>query len=225
MDGLPQLTCRHCATVFLCPKKQKYRVNKVLYCSVACRAKGHWTVPGRREAASRLTRMKMLTPGSRLRTAILKRMQSSRNPSKNPLISQKIASKLRGRPAPHLNGGNGTGLTVPQALLLERLGQGWYAEFSVRHKAGRSVWPAGLRFDLAHPQLRLAVECDGMSHKSRSVQLRDEKKRRLAKEVNWRILRFTNLEILNSTETVLQEIQRQCSLSPQFPDSSKKSST
>ena len=90
----------------------------------------------------------------------------------------------------------------PQRLLHERLG--WPTEYPV--VTGNPKWHAAL-MDLAHPDLKIAVECDGPSHQSKQQQVRDRIKERMLNDLGWIVLRFTNEVILERTAMVLEQIQ------------------
>jgi len=60
--------------------------------------------------------------------------------------------------------------------------------------------------DLACPELKIAIECDGQSHKSKQQKSRDRIKEQMLAEKGWLVMRFSNQEILEQTETVLRQI-------------------
>ena len=123
------------------------------------------------------------------------KMTGESNPMKSEETRKKVSVALSGRPSPHLNGGNGTGMTVPQAMLLEALGTPWVPEFLVWGRGQHDEWPLML-VDLAVPDLKIAIEVDGQSHNTLKVRERDKKKERLLNEAGWRIIRVKNSEVL-----------------------------
>ena len=102
-----------------------------------------------------------------------------------------------------LTGGNGTGLTVPQKLLAARLA--WPTEYVIA--TGRKApYPPAYKVDLASPTLMIAIEVDGNSHLSPAAKARDAKKDNLLRALGWTVLRFTNDQVLNETDDVMDEI-------------------
>jgi hypothetical protein len=127
---------------------------------------------------------------------------------KSQATREKVSKALAGRKFPATRGGNGKPLTKPQILLLKSLSDEWAPEYLVSHGGTRKEWPVGLRFDLACPVYRLAVECDGLSHNTLKVKARDAHKEALAKRVGWIILRFKNQNILENLPKVIMEINQ-----------------
>jgi len=123
---------------------------------------------------------------------------------------------------PPIRGGNGTGLTHSQSLLLSCLGTEWIPEHSVRtyQKAG-SGYPGAYKLDLANEELKIGVEIDGNSHGLISRQEQDAKKERFLCGLGWIVLRFKNAEVLNSptgcAQTVMSTISKLKELTPTSP--------
>ena len=57
-------------------------------------------------------------------------------------------------------------------------------------------------------ELKLVVEVDGYSHQLEEVHLRDIKKEDDLRNAGFRILRFTDNEVLNHMQMVKEEIER-----------------
>lgn len=57
-------------------------------------------------------------------------------------------------------------------------------------------------------ELKLVVEVDGYSHQLEEVHLRDMKKEDDLRNAGFRILRFTDNEVLNHMQMVKEEIER-----------------
>jgi hypothetical protein len=94
-------------------------------------------------------------------------------------------------------GGNGKPIPEPQEVLMEYLGAGWKSEFAV--SCGRPTpptFPKCYKIDVAHPALKIAIEVDGGSHNSTLARYRDPKKDGKLTELGWKVLRFSNKEIL-----------------------------
>jgi Protein of unknown function (DUF559) len=123
------------------------------------------------------------------------------NPFNDPAVQAKARVAARESGYPGLTGGNGRGLTVPQALLAARLG--WATEHVVPTDRPR---PTHYKIDVASPELMIAIEVDGESHNSRAVKARDARKNAFLVNLGWTVLRFRNKRVLAETDAVLAEI-------------------
>jgi hypothetical protein len=128
----------------------------------------------------------------------------------NPMFSLETREKMsqtlkRIGHRPKIQGGNGRGLTEPQKLLLEKLGDGWYPELVVCTKL-KNPYPHHYKIDIANPNLKIAIEVDGGSHFSLKVRTKDKKKQDFLISNNWKVLRFTNKQILENLEKVAGSI-------------------
>ncbi len=130
-------------------------------------------------------------------------LRGSTNPFRDPAVQERARAAAAARGYPELTGGNGTGPTVPQALLAERLG--WPMEVVVP-TSRPSPYPPCYRVDVASPVLRIAIEVDGESHNSRAVRERDARKDALLRSLGWTVLRFTNRRVLRETDAVIAEV-------------------
>ena len=79
----------------------------------------------------------------------------------------------------------------------------------------------GLKFRRQHPifrfivdffcnQNKLVVEVDGAHHAEPEQQAYDEARTEWLEQHRYRVIRFTNREVMSNIEGVLQEIARQC---------------
>jgi hypothetical protein len=118
------------------------------------------------------------------------------NPTQMPGVREKISRRLKeiGH-KPSARGGNGHGMTRPQQLLLDVLGDGWTAEYAVSLGQRRPGYPTCYKLDLANDALLVGIEVDGFTHASRRDQ--DEKKDAMLATLGWKVLRFSNQVILN----------------------------
>lgn len=106
-------------------------------------------------------------------------------------------------------GGNGTGMTEPQKILLSELGEGWISEYAIGTKnvgSRKAGYPTCYKADLANPERRIAVEIDGASHNSE----KDSKKDACLAELGWTVFRFKNLEVMQNLSRVLNIINPDC---------------
>lgn len=102
---------------------------------------------------------------------------------------------------PLVRGGNGTGLTAPQAALLEALGLGWVAELAVPTRIARgNGYPTCYKLDLANPKLMIGVELDGYTHTGERVT-QDRKKNALLASFGWKVCRVPNKVALKLSTT------------------------
>lgn len=142
------------------------------------------------------------------------RLHSYLGSERNPFLDRELRAKgeavLREQGYRMLNGGNGTGLTVPQRMLAERLG--WQTEFIVPTKMPRrSGYPTHYKLDIAEPSLLTAVEVDGQSHLAKDRIAKDAKKDEFLEHLGWRIVRVRNEAVLEDCEIVASSIL--CSIS------------
>lgn len=77
---------------------------------------------------------------------------------------------------------------------------------------GKFVNPLGwkasyMRIDIANPELKIAVEVDGNSHKLKKNQINDRLKDKILNELGWNVLRFKNEEVFDNVYKCLEEIE------------------
>jgi hypothetical protein len=118
------------------------------------------------------------------------------NPMSDPKVRAKVSRRLKEmHHAPSVRGGNGKGMTGPQALLLGALGPGWEPELCISLGRRTPGYPTHYKLDLANADLRVGIEADGNSHYSRRAQ--DVKKDEKLRSLGWVVLRFWNRDILD----------------------------
>jgi len=189
----PEKNCEYCGETY---KDKKYKQGRQ-FCSRSCAAKAKM----QNQAHYRTFTTSRPSPDARLASSV--RMKTN-NPMFDPEIVAKMvhSNRVRG----HYNGfqnrgGNGQ-LTTQQEKLAQALG--WPTEYSI--PTGNPKWPAAVT-DLAAPQLRIAVEVDGRSHRSQKQKNRDRMKMEMLASLGWIVLRFWNGEIDNQLESVLNRIE------------------
>lgn len=119
-----------------------------------------------------------------------------------PGVREKVSAALKalGHAVKH-RGGNGQ-LTEPQMKLLERLGEGWVAEFAVPVPGHEAYgFPRHLKIDLAQPRRMIAVEVVGRSHQSPERRLQDSRKTTYLAQNGWFVFRVTNQRALELSST------------------------
>jgi very-short-patch-repair endonuclease len=107
-------------------------------------------------------------------------------------------------------------MTQPERILWQKIRGSQICDVKFRRQfsVGRYI------LDFYAPSLKLAVELDGDSHFEGNQQLYDKSRDEYLRSFNIRVLRFTNLEVMENLDGVLEsiaaEIQKQgdCSVSP-----------
>jgi hypothetical protein len=128
------------------------------------------------------------------------------NPTDRPEVRAKISATLRAMGhKPSQQGGNGHPIPLPQRLLWELLGDGWYLEYSLSLGPKTTGYPTCYKLDIANPSLMLAVEVDGACHHSRKTL--DTKRTVKLETLGWKVLRFWNQEVLSSALSVVETIR------------------
>lgn len=118
------------------------------------------------------------------------------NPMSRPECRSKVSQTLKAiGHRPPVQGGNGRGLTRPEAELLKLL-PGW-APHVVRTGLRHAGYPAHYKLDLANPSRMICVEVDGSSHNALTRQEQDRRKTEFLASRGWIVLRFSNREILD----------------------------
>jgi hypothetical protein len=127
------------------------------------------------------------------------------NPTLNPDTRKKISDSLkRIGHKPVIQGGNGKGLTKPQMMLLLQLGDGWFPELVVI--TGNGYLPYNYKIDIGNLEKKIAIEINGGSHNSLIARKRDLRKKNLLESKGYKVLSFTNTEILTDVTEVAQKI-------------------
>lgn len=102
-------------------------------------------------------------------------------------------------------GGNGADMAVPQRMLADALQ--WQTEFVVTTGATRgSGMPHHYRLDMAHPELKIAVEVDGRSHNWEKVKESDARKDAFLASLGWNVLRFSNTAVMDDLAGCVQTV-------------------
>ena len=137
---------------------------------------------------------------------------SPSNPLYDPDVKHRPVTAKQ-RAAMSHPGGSRVVLTVPQKMIFDRLGGGWETEvlvktYSLAGRAGkgrpRARPPYWYRLDISNPQLMLALEVDGGSHRGRKES--DAKRDAILTALGWTVLRFTNRRVRTNLEGVLRDI-------------------
>ncbi len=206
-------TCPECKKR-ICPICQKTFTAKYddhTFCSKNCAYKSE-----KRAAIS----SKTMTKTNLKRSKIISKRMKENNPIYDPKVKEKIKLtqikngtfyKFKGK-----QGGNGKPLPIPQLLLAVALN--WETEIPIltgTHipKKERTQWrkenkiPPCYKIDIGNQHLKLAIEIDGQSHYMTLRKEQDKKKTKHLILLGWKVLRFTNKEVMTNLSKVLSEIQ------------------
>lgn len=203
------VVCETCGVEF----PVKYTGNSNRFCSRKC---SQMDVK-RREICSK----KMAKWNNDNKELITDRMLGDNNPSKNDEVIEKAKSTKRIKGSLHvwkgLRGGNGQ-TTEPQRLVATMTG--WDMEVVINtvpasvENGKRKQWaalheiPLNYKVDIGNPTLKIAIEIDGRQHKWRKLRQLDIKKEMHLNRLGWKVLRFTNEEVMTNSSQVLLEIQK-----------------
>jgi len=196
-----------------CKKEFGSKVHGAKFCSKECVYKNQEM---RTAASKRLRNWNIKN-----RKLISDRMSGENNPTKNPKVLAKIKAtqimngsfyEWKGE-----RGGNGK-LTKPQLMVCAMTG--WEPELVIKTashlKIGeRKKWcekqkiPHAYKVDVGNKDLKIAIEVDGKGHTNPKKIKIDQKKEKHLKRLGWRVLRFTNEEILKTPSKVLSQIKKE----------------
>lgn len=174
-------------------KNQKYQYFRVerVYCCEECK----------KAYVHRVSSETMARTNRKYASARMK----ANNPMSNPEIREKMSKTLkRIGHRPVIRGGNGKGMTKPQAKLVNALTEmNPASEFVVRTKVKKineEHLPSHYKIDIALPEYMIAIEVDGGSHCQLTRKEQDRKKENFLESAGWTVLRFTNREVLEDVE-------------------------
>ena len=109
-----------------------------------------------------------------------------------------------------VRGGNGKGITVPQQVLLNALGDDWQAEYAVATGKRSEDYPTCYKLDIANPARKIAIEVDGASHNNHNRRAQDKKKEEFLIADGWRVFRFRNADAVQRPDYCIQQINHHC---------------
>lgn len=197
----PPRPCAWCDKMFTPARPWSRKNGHQRFCNRSCSAKWRMAQPENvakvhtPEVAARRGRSRAawLAAGSEQALAEIARI-AALNPTTRPEVREKISRRLKSiGHGPSVRGGNGRGLTEPQQQMLDALGPTWVPEFALSLGPRTPGYPTHYKLDLAQPELRVAIELDGNTHRSRRTL--DVKKDAKVASLGWTVLRFWNAEI------------------------------
>lgn len=199
--------CLWCGTTFLrTPARPKQR-----FCGTRCSSFWRNRLPhiaaGHAASGKRLGAL----PRSEHWREVVKEQMRIRNPMWKEGIKEKMVAKMRGRTFLG-RGGNGEP-TKPQLMLAHALG--WPMEVPIATAPVIGEFPSlphCYKVDVGHPETKLAVEVDGKTHKLKRWRFLDKRKEQVLAALRWKVLRFTNEQVLQDlpgvVQTILAEVAR-----------------
>jgi hypothetical protein len=201
------------------PSTTRARIKKrgYGYCCRACayqgtQAKQEWTAERRAKSAEHMKKI-----NAEYHDQIMERM-TKRNPMKNPETRAKVSARLKEMEhKPRLHGGNGTGMTKPQEMLVSEILKRLtdltiFVEYPIPTKVARdSGYPTCYKVDIALVEPMIAIEIDGSSHCSLKRQEQDRKKEQFLNGLGWTVLRFKNQQVMEHSEDCVQTVM--CTIS------------
>jgi len=105
-----------------------------------------------------------------------------------------------------IKGGNGRGLTIPQEILFNRISKdNWESEMVVTIPKDLKLkynTPNNYKVDIGSHLYKIAIEIDGESHNNSSSKIRDKKKSDVLEELGYKVIRFTNKEIIKDIDEI-----------------------
>lgn len=141
---------------------------------------------------------------------------SERMTKKNPMRKKEAREKMRKTliqigHKPAVRGGNGRGMTEPQRKLMHALS---HMDPEAEHivltnvpRVNEARLPTHYKIDIAIPKARIAIEVDGASHCSTERQAQDRKKDAFLMRSGWKVLRFSNAEVMANTKKCVQIVE------------------
>lgn len=194
---VPKLECKVCGKevvgLSLSKAREAHRENYV-YCSPVCK----------KQFTSKLFSKTMRATNLKRRHLLSARMKQ-KNPTKMPGVLERISTSMRGRTFLS-RGGNGQ-LTVPQMKLAELTGLP--TEFAVITGEARNHFksvPHCYKVDLACPEVKLAIEVDGNTHKTKRWKFLDARKTEILNSIGWTVLRFWNKEVMEDGTACAEKV-------------------
>ncbi len=174
---------------------EQYKATGRVYCCKRCC-----------ELYKRMLISKKMSTKSIKRKKQLSEWMKKNNPMKNKSSRDKLSRTLKRighKPTPI-----GAEISKPQQKLFDALGRGWVLEHVVTTNMPRgSGYPTNYKIDIAHPVLKIAIEVDGATHFGEAARKRDRRKEAFLQSRKWKVIRFTNAEILDNVNNCVNKIK------------------
>lgn len=140
--------------------------------------------------------------GRKHNTATSVQRMTTNNPMKNLASRQKMSQTLKAMGHHPAQGGNGKPLPVPHKMIADALN--WPTEVVISTGLG---YPRCYKVDVGNASMKIAIEIDGLSHRSLIRQEQDRRKDGFLRGSGWKVLRFSNQQVLSSLETCLELVR------------------
>lgn len=208
---LVEKVCPQCGkTFFLKPMGQSSIKQK--FCSQLCKVRYYYRDPEVRamhgaKIQERLKEKGVWAWSGKKNPGLAERMRKN-NPMHNPEVREVVKRKLKGRTFLS-RGGNGK-LTKQQISLCQALGLPETAmECSIsttKAKPHFQSLPPAYKVDIGIPDVKLAIEVDGNTHKTKKWKFLDRRKTAVLNFLGWSVLRFWNEEVDQDLERCVQMV-------------------
>jgi len=216
LSPMVERKCQYCKKSFQSRERFLKR-----FCSTSCSAKWRMEQPEIRkrvytkESSQKISKaiLKSYAINPELKEHLSKRMMKN-NPMFQQINIEKMKEK-RGKYTFLSRGGNGQ-ITKQQLLLFSKISGDTYMEMELAipiltplRKLGIVVVspPTHYKVDIGIPSLKLAIEVDGNTHKTKKWKFLDKRKTEILALLGWKILRFWNQEIEKDLKSVVVKIK------------------
>lgn len=205
--GLRQASLKEGTPCVLCGKPT---ARRAMHCSMSCAQKRNSM---KRDPAVEAERRRKIS----IRMAVVR--TEIPNPMHDPEVVKRVSNTLRAmghRPA--VRGGNGTGPTECESLLLAALEQAdphgkWVLGFAIacgaslpRGERRASGLPTCFKPDITDPVRKIAIEVDGNSHKLKTRKEQDARKTAFLQSRGWSVFRAENADVKADATAVAARI-------------------
>lgn len=215
--------CERCGKEFETPR------NHQRFCSRSCAQRGKKVSEETKKKLSQITtynlknneelRRKMqekVWGNVQNRSKSSERMKKN-NPMKNDVAREKMISALKQNQRNCFNNcGNGHVSYVESLLIDDMIKLGFVYNLPINTRAARERFPEkryayNYKPDFVHVGLKLCVEIDGTNHTNSKEIERDKKKEDCLRFLGYSTIRFTNEQVINEYEYVLNRIREELS--------------
>ena len=196
----------------VCNVKYKTKNKNRKYCSRECIYKD--------PVLNKIHSKNMKKTNEKYKDQIIERMINN-NPSKDPKVIEKGKNTKRIKGTLHIwSGERGRNGNITESHLLLASALGWKMEVAIplapdipKGQKGKHLkelgFPTCYKVDIGNKKLKLAVEIDGKGHQWIKAKKKDKKKTKKLNQLGWKVLRFTNQEIMMDLSKVLLEIKKE----------------
>ena len=136
-----------------------------------------------------------------------KNVQELRKKFKDPEFRQRLSEIAKERGADwSVRYSEDMGPTKPESVLLEMTKPDGRWNFVVKTQ-GLLPGIHYYKVDVALPSIKLAIEADGPSHQTTRAEISDPKKTKVLEDLGWKVVRFSNRQILEHSQEVETELR------------------